>query len=70
MNNEELFRQQQFGGQNINQQTMKMSKQQIKTKISSRKDFVALFGFECKLNSGILPASKKVDYLAFYHRSS
>ncbi len=55
--------------QNSNGQinVIQMSKKDLKSKISSRQDFVLLFGFERKFNSRILFTAKKIHHLAVHH---
>ena len=51
-------------------QVVNHSKKDLKNKISSRQDFVILFGFERKLMSRLFFASQTLYYLALYKTGS
>jgi hypothetical protein len=63
-----------FGNRNAqnnpnHEQSVRVSKRDLKSRISSRQDFVLLFGFERSLKSRVLFAPEKIHLMAFYHPS-
>ena len=48
---------------------VRVGKKEMKQRISSRQDFVMVFGLECCLTSELLPAAQEVHHLAL-HRAS
>jgi len=53
-----------------NLQAIKISKREMREKISSRQDFVIVFGLERELISRVFFASQTLHYLAVYHQST
>lgn len=52
-----------------NQNERKMTKKSLKMKISSRNDFILMFGLERKITSELFLAPKTFHILAFHHRN-